>query len=91
MITRVYREAEGVVSIGKICREMGVSRQGYYQLLKRAEKKAVDEERVLSMVRMVRRRHPRMGVRKLLFKIGPMMAQEGLRVGTDGLFELLRG
>jgi len=48
------------------------------------------EEKILSFVRMVRRRHPRMGTRKILVKIRPMLVQEGIRIGRDRLFDLLR-
>lgn len=42
------------------------------------------------MVRQVRRNHPKMGCRKLLYKIHSMIAQEGLKMGRDRLFKLLR-
>lgn len=42
------------------------------------------------MVRQVRRKHPRMGTRKLLTKIQPMLHAEGRSIGRDRLFELLR-
>jgi len=42
------------------------------------------------MVRQVRRKHPRMGGRKLLFKIQPILAAEGLQIGRDRLFDVLR-
>ena len=78
------------MSVEEICGEMGISRQAYYQMLRREKKEEVEEEKILSMVKMIRRKHPRMGARKLLVKIAPMMAQEGLRMGRDRFFELLR-
>ncbi|MFZ0531754.1 MAG: IS3 family transposase [Anaerolineales bacterium] len=48
------------------------------------------DEIVLEMVRQVRRKHPRMGGRKLLFKIQPLLTAEGMQIGRDGLFELMR-
>lgn len=42
------------------------------------------------MVRQVRRKHPRMGTRKLLSKIQPMMDSEDLTIGRDRFFSLLR-
>ncbi len=78
------------MGVEEVCREMGISRQAYYQMLWREKREDVEEEKIVSMVRMVRRKHPRMGARKLLIKIGPMMAQEGLRMGRDRFFELLR-
>jgi transposase InsO family protein len=49
-----------------------------------------NDEVVLEMVRQVRRKHPRMGGRKLLFKIQPLLAAERLQIGRDRLFELMR-
>lgn len=79
------------MSVEAILRCMGITRQAYYQGRQREEKRRIEEEKVLTMVRMVRRRHPRMGTRKLFIKIRPMMVQEGIRMGRDRLFELLRG
>ena len=73
-----------------ICRVKGISRQAHYQKRRREESKRAEEEKVLTMVRMIRRRHPYMGVRKLLVKMKPMMEQEGIKIGRDRLFELMR-
>ena len=73
-----------------LCEAVGLSRQAYYQSKRREARRAAEEEAILSMVRMVRARHPRMGVRKLLRKIRPMLAQEGLKIGRDRLFALLK-
>ena len=42
------------------------------------------------MVRQVRRKHPRMGCRKVLYKIQSMLIAECLKIGRDRLFDLLR-
>lgn len=49
-----------------------------------------EDEIILELVRQVRRKHPRMGGRKLLFKIQPMLAAQDLHMGRDRLFDLLR-
>lgn len=73
-----------------LCQAMGLSRQAYYQAKQRAAQKAMLEVTVLSLVRMVRAKHPRMGTRKLLRQIRPMLSQQGLRIGRDHLFALLK-
>ena len=73
-----------------ICRVKGISRQAHYQKRRREEGKRAEEEKILTMVRMIRRRHPYVGVRKLLVKMKPMMDQEGIKIGRDRLFELMR-
>jgi putative transposase len=74
----------------QVCAQFGISRQAHYQQLQREQERQVKEGMVLEMVRMVRRKHPRMGVRKLLYKIRPMLTAECLQIGRDQLFDLLR-
>jgi len=74
----------------QICAQFGITRQAHYQKVKRKARRQVEEEIILEMVRQVRRKHPRMGTRKLLFKIQPMLATEGVQIGRDRLFSLLR-
>jgi putative transposase len=76
--------------MAQICEQFGISRQAHYQKQQREVEQRKEDAVVLEMVRQVRRKHPRMGGRKLLFKIQPMLAAEGLQIGRDGLFDLLR-
>ena len=78
------------MTMDQICAQFGVSRQAHYQKRGREAERQAADEIVLEMVRQVRRKHPRMGGRKLLFKIQPMLAAEGLQIGRDRLFEVLR-
>lgn len=74
----------------QICNYFGVSRQAHYQKLHRERQGQKESELILEMVRQVRRKHPKMGGRKVLYKIEPMLAAEGLKIGRDRLFDLLR-
>lgn len=74
----------------QICAYFGISRQAHYQKRLRQRERRGEEPLILEMVRQVRRRHPRMGARKLLNRIAPMLAAEGLSIGRDRLFDLLR-
>lgn len=74
----------------RICSLFGISRQAHYQKQCRERVQSLENEIILEMVRQVRRRHPRMGCRKVLYKIRPMLAQERLKIGRDRLFRLLR-
>jgi len=78
------------VNMDQICAQFGISRQAHYQKRSRETTGQTSDEIVLELVRQVRYKHPRMGVRKLLFKIRPMLAAEGVTIGRDHLFELLR-
>lgn len=73
-----------------ICQEFGITRQAYYQKRRREARQQESNMLILEMVRQVRRKHPRMGARKLLVKIQPMVGAEGLGIGRDRLFDLLR-
>lgn len=75
--------------MGQICAQFGITRQAHYQQVKRDRQRQVEEKIILEVVRQVRRKHPRLGTRKLLFKIQPMLAVEGLQLGRDRLFRLL--
>jgi transposase InsO family protein len=68
---------------------MGITRQAYYQEQQRRAREAVRDARVLSLVQLIRCRHPKMGTRKLLALLRPHLEQEGLRIGRDQLFALL--
>jgi len=74
----------------QICAQFGITRQAHYQQLQREQQRQLAGQITLEMVRQVRRKHPRMGTRKLLFKIQPMLVAEGLQIGRDRLFALLR-
>lgn len=78
------------MTISALCHAVGISRQAYYQERQRRVRETARDARVLSLVRMVRCRHPKMGTRKLLVRLRPQFEQEGLRVGRDYLFALLR-
>jgi transposase InsO family protein len=76
--------------MNEICAYYGITRQAHYQMLRREASREREAWLILEMVRQIRRKHPRMGGRKLLVKLAPMMSVEGLRIGRDRLFGLLR-
>ena len=69
---------------------MGISRQAHYQWWQRRACDAVKHERVMELVQAKRLRQPRLGARKLHHLMAPMLAAEGLGIGRDALFDLLR-
>lgn len=74
----------------EVCLQFGITRQAHYQKLHREAARDIENELVLEMVRQIRRKHPRMGCRKISYKIQPMLAQESLKIGRDRLFWLLK-
>jgi transposase InsO family protein len=73
-----------------LCEAMGMTRQNYYKQRRRRERRAVDEELVLSLVRQERKVQPRLGGRKLLRVVQDELSKSGVRIGRDRFFELLR-
>lgn len=76
--------------MNQICELFGISRQAHYQKLWREAERLEEHALILEMVRLIRRKHPRMGGRKLLYKIQPMLAADRVQIGRDRLFEILR-
>lgn len=69
---------------------MGTSRQAYYQGLSRQDEVRKCNERVIELVRSRRLRQPRLGTRKLHHLLSDLFEDEGLKVGRDALFSILR-
>lgn len=80
----------GGLSMEEICAYFGITRQAHYQRLEREVAWEQQAAVILELVRQIRRRHPRLGTRKLLVKLQPMLEVERLRIGRDRLFDLLR-
>ena len=59
-------------------------------MLKRRQAQDGVAQDILQDVLAERRKHPRMGVRKLLHKLRPVWLARGIRIGRDRLFALLR-
>ncbi len=65
---------------------MGYSRQSYYKRLKIENRRTEEENRVVSAVRYLRLKQPRVGCRKLQ----KMLESQGVMIGRDRLFSVLR-
>ena len=74
------------VSIEALCELFGKSKQGYYKHQKHQYQQQSEESIVLEAVRRTRKKMPRIGTRKLVVKL----LDQGLQIGRDALFELLR-
>jgi putative transposase len=78
------------VDMAALCGWFGITRQAHYQALRRERKRRSEQAQVLALVQQVRRRHPRMGTRKLQYKLAAEIQTAGIRLGRDRLFALLR-
>ena len=68
----------------------GISKQAYYQRLKNNAVKEKQHEIVLQLIRKVRRRMPKTGVKKLYKHIKKDLIKNDIKMGRDALFDLLR-
>lgn len=67
-----------------------MTRQNYYKKRHVRQRRQVEEELVVMLVRQERQVQPRLGGRKLLHIVGAELAQAGVEMGRDRFFEVLR-
>lgn len=77
------------ISLVGICRLFGISRQAYYQHFWQQEAASIEESLVLAAVLAIRKEHRVMGGRKLYEKLHPFLVEHQIKMGRDGLFDLL--
>jgi transposase InsO family protein len=78
------------VTVGLLCAAVGLSRQGYYKGHKARRRREIDEGAVVELVKRERRLQPRLGARKVLRLVKPVLEEMGIEIGRDGFFALLR-
>ena len=78
------------MSLSRLCRLYGISRQAVYQSEKRKQARLVELEPVKSWIMDIRRFMPRLGTRKLYYLVKPKLESASIKLGRDGLFDYLR-
>ncbi len=68
----------------------GISRQGYYQKQQRIEKRLHELSQVKAEVIKERIHLPRLGTRKLYYRLSKQIRDQGIKIGRDALFNFLR-
>jgi putative transposase len=69
---------------------VGLSRQGYYKARRHRQRADVDEAAICELVEQERCLQPRIGGRKLLVLLRPMLAEMEIVIGRDRFFGVLR-
>lgn len=77
------------ISLVRLCRLLGVTRQSYYQHLWVREERSIEEHLIVQQVHQIRKTHRRMGGRKLYELLEPFMLEHQIKMGRDLLFDLL--
>lgn len=81
------RDRHPRVRVDELCGLFGCSRQAYYQGFRRGYESSAAIDQTLDAVGKIRKKHPKMGVRKL--KV--VLARDyGIDVGRDSLFDIMR-
>lgn len=77
------------MGVSELCTRVGMSRQNYYAARRLRQRRQIDEEMVIELVKRERRLQPRLGGRKLLHLLGADLSEAGVSIGRDRFFELL--
>ena len=78
------------VTVSRLCRRLGMTRQNYYARRKKRQRRTVEGALVAGLVQRERRLQPRLGTRKLHHMLQSELQQAGVRIGRDRMFEELR-
>ena len=78
------------VNVSAVCQKVGISRQNYYARRQQRQRRQVDGELVANWVGRERQIQPRLGTRKLHVMFKERLAEAGVKLGRDRLFEVLR-
>ena len=93
MLFRSHREAQekGLkYSLASLCETVDRTRQAYYKQANQAFQLEIWDQLILDAVKKIRCRQPRVGTRKLHRMVNELLKADGIEVGRDHLFELLR-
>jgi transposase InsO family protein len=77
------------IRLAKLCGWFGITRQAYYQSQWRGAEQSLEQDFILTEVLRIRSEHRRMGTRKLYALLQPFMTEHKIKMGRDGLFNLL--
>lgn len=75
--------------MGKLCGLFGKTRAAMYDQQKRLQSEVMVQDIVLHYVQQIRATLPRLGTRKLHYKLEPLLKDHDIKVGRDYLFDLL--
>jgi transposase InsO family protein len=77
-------------SISMVCKEFELKRDAYYKFKKRYIKRNSLEDKIIHIVKKRRKILPREGVRKLMISLDFEFKKQGIKIGRDMLFNILR-
>lgn len=90
MLSVNYIKGKLPVGVDAICRCFGFCRDAYYKLKRRKLQQQDITSRIIQWVQIQRKQQPMVGARKLYKKLKTDCQAEGLRIGRDRFFKILR-
>jgi len=87
---RDTKKEEKTFKVKYLYEVFGLTKQGYYQRIKRDNKRAERDRHILMLVEEIRKELPRSGTKKLLIYLREPLEQAGIKIGRNALFDLLR-
>lgn len=78
------------MSVSNLCENVGMSRQNFYKTRTSRRRRRVDEQFVKQLVEAERAQQPRLGGLKLHSMLREVLAAEGIHLGRDRFFEVLK-
>jgi len=85
-----HNKTTGLASTKASCELFDVHRDAHYKYLKRFNKKQAQHSVIIEFVKQERSVQPRIGTRKLIKTIKDPLCKQGIKLGRDALFNLLR-
>ena len=73
-----------------VWQSLGLSKQAYYQRIKRCKERDVDKQKVIELVIEYRKKLPKTGTRKLYAYLKPKLQDLNIKMGRDAINNLLR-
>ncbi len=77
------------IGLAKLCGWFGITRQAYYNHSWKAFEVNTKHHIIIDKVKKIRECHPRLGTRKLFDILKPFFSENQIKMGRDGLFNLL--
>jgi len=75
--------------VSRLCALFGKTRHALYDHQWRRSREVFTDDIILKCVEEIRKQLPRLGTRKLHYKVAPLLEAYGIKVGRDYLFDLL--
>lgn len=77
------------ISLSRLCRLFGITRQAYYQHFWKVSDITIEHQLILDQVTEIRQTHPAIGGRKLFYLLQFFLLEHQIKMGRDALFDLL--